>query len=483
MSQEDKIYLKITHSPEGDIGGAFLITTDRRHAENWKNKSEVASQKNEISKSRESKFDFRELSADYYEAMEVYIRSVPFVMSGLPILMHIHIDKNIREYAQNNGNIMSSDSEFETYELDMEHAEKLRRRVGRVSAIKEGIDYLPNLFLIGIITAYDIFISRLIKVVLITRPEILSSSEKNISFSDIVSLGSIEAARDKIIDKEIDILMRGSHSDQIDWMEKKLDLDLRKNELWPKFLEICERRNLLAHTGGIVSQQYVSNCKKHQHDIKDTKIGDLLAVTPKYYNASVKVVLEYGLKILQIVWRKLKPDEIALASSELNQIGYDLIDKRNFKLAANMYDFGLNTMKKHGSEAQRRTMVINFANACKMDKNIKEALKILEKEDWSASAPEYKLYVAAIKDDLDGVLKILPLVKDAIQPNDFRHRPIFDNLREKSQFIEAFEHLYGVRMFSDEKSGSILTCVGMVDPKQEDSKSLENKIDFSDNIQ
>jgi hypothetical protein len=232
----------------------------------------------------DQKQDFNSLSIEFYEAMEVYFRSVPFVMSGLPILMHINIERGVREYGKKHGNLLSEDDNYETYELGIEHGEKLRRRVERITAVREGVESLPNLFLIGMVSAFDTFVSQLIRAVLLRKPEILSSSEKNISFADLVNLGSIEAAREQIVEREIDILMRSSHSDQIEWLEKKLDLDLRKNDVWPKFVEICERRNLLTHTAGRVSTQYISVCGKHKYDVGKVSVGEKLVVSSKYYN-------------------------------------------------------------------------------------------------------------------------------------------------------------------------------------------------------
>lgn len=97
-----------------------------------------------------------------------------------------------------------------------------------------------------------------------TKPELLSSSEKNLSFKDLVGLGSIDAAREFIIEKEIKSVIRLSHSDQIAWLEKKLSIPLTKElKIWPAFIELCERRNIFTHTNGVVSSQYCRVCREH----------------------------------------------------------------------------------------------------------------------------------------------------------------------------------------------------------------------------
>jgi len=98
----------------------------------------------------------------------------------------------------------------------------------------------------------------------------LSSSERSISYKDLTEIGSVEAAREQIIEKEVESVLRDSHSQQIDWLEKKLDIPLRKDlRIWPEFIELCERRNLLLHADGLVSSQYLAVCKRHDVDLKN----------------------------------------------------------------------------------------------------------------------------------------------------------------------------------------------------------------------
>src|SRR5262249_33941500 len=146
------------------------------------------------------------------------------------------------------------------------------------NAITEGLEQLPQIFLIGMVSAYDAFFAHLVRIIFLTRPELLSSSEKHISFKDLTLLGSVEAARDLMVEKEVDTLMRDSHADQIEWIEKKLSMTLRADlPIWPKFIEICERRNLFTHTDGRVTDQYLKICKQHGFDTESIKVQEKLS--------------------------------------------------------------------------------------------------------------------------------------------------------------------------------------------------------------
>jgi len=131
-----------------------------------------------------------------------------------------------------------------------------------------------------------------------------------------------------IIEKEVESVIRDSHHQQVYLIEKKVNVTLRKAlKIWPEFIEICERRNLLAHTDGIVSTQYLAVCREHNVDLKVIEVGRRLSINTKYYERAVSVIFELGIKLTQVVWRKLAPSEIGVAADELNELAYRLIVK------------------------------------------------------------------------------------------------------------------------------------------------------------
>jgi hypothetical protein len=56
---------------------------------------------------------------------------------------------------------------------------------------------------------------------------------------------------------------------------------------WSNFVELCERRNLLVHSGGIISRRYLQVCVEHGVQISENlKPGVRLEVSPSYYRES-----------------------------------------------------------------------------------------------------------------------------------------------------------------------------------------------------
>jgi len=90
-----------------------------------------------------------------------------------------------------------------------------------------------------------------------------------------VKFASISETRDALIGREIEAVIRSSHQEQFLWMEDKFSIKLREGlSAWPHFIEICERRNLLTHTGGIVSTKYMLTCKEFKVDVSAIILND-----------------------------------------------------------------------------------------------------------------------------------------------------------------------------------------------------------------
>jgi hypothetical protein len=225
-------------------------------------------------------------------------------------------------------------------------------------------------------------------------------------------------------------------------------------DIWPDFIEVCERRNLFTHTGGVISEQYMKTCKEHACNLENRATGQNISITPTYYEHAVAIILEFGMKLVQVIWRKLVPGEVDLAAEKLNGFSYRLITQRKYRLAATMLKFGLHEMKKHGPEAIRKMMVVNYANAEKLGGNVELSRKILDTEDWSASTDNYRICVAAVKDDVEMVISLMSRVVETttMTISSFREWPVFETVRSDPKFIEAFERGFGQKLLAEREA-------------------------------
>ena len=244
------------------------------------------------------------------------------------------------------------------------------------------------------------------------------------------------------------------------WLEGKSGVPLRKGlTVWPSFIEICERRNLFAHTNGIVSEQYLLKCQSAKYETQ-ARIGDQLKADPVYLSDASKVFLEIGVKLCQVLWRtsKKSDDVDKEANSSLSDIAYELIYHEEYELAISLLEFGLSPPMRHPDGVTKSMMIVNLANAHRLLERKDEAEEILGRVDWGPYQTNFKICVAAILDDADEVVSLLKETSEKeIRPEDYFTWPIFKRARNEQYFISALEDRFGadtIKMLSSEQGST-----------------------------
>jgi len=393
--------------------------------------------------------DFGSVLHAFVSVMDSYRKFIPLTLVLAPFLSSSIAERTIGAFVKAKG-LERTDISTETmtiYEFDMSSYREFSLQNDEVVAALDGAKHLPEVMVIGLVSAYDAFLTRLLRVVLNKYEQIVLTSEKTIKFADLCKFGSIEDARASLIDREIETVMRSSHHEQITFIDKHFKLTLKNTtKILPQFIEICERRNLLTHTGGIVSAQYLSACKEQSYDIADITIGTRLNVDGEYYASAVNVINEMGVRMCYALWRKVVKHEHDKADIALNELCFDLIFRHVYSVAESLLLFGSETTKTHGKDRTRRTMLINLANAIRLQDRPSEAKEVLDKEDWSATSYSFQLCAAAVQGDVDAVVQYMRKIgaSGEIDAEGYRIWPVFRSIKSDERFISAFEAIFAV---------------------------------------
>ncbi|MDP1871927.1 MAG: hypothetical protein Q8K61_09935 [Gallionella sp.] len=331
---------------------------------------------------------------------------------------------------------------------------------------------LPRSLLVTLVSQYDAYLGRLLRVIFLKKPELLKSSDRQISFETLGYFSTIEDARDYILEKEIESILRSSHSEQFKWMEKAFDLPLTKGlKSWGVFIELTERRNLFVHTDGIVSSQYLSNCKHHNCTIGDSvKEGSSLGVPQKYFETAYACIHEIGIKLGHVLWRKLFPDEREEADLKLIETTFNILESGQYDLACNLLDFSCVEIKKFSNEASQLVLIVNRALAYKFKNEESKCLEIMRAVDWSAKSDDFKLASAVLEKKWDAASKIMHQIgKDGhVKKHDYINWPLFREWRNESLFQNAFQELFGEPFIDNAKKRITNTeAVNLEDTKEE----------------
>jgi hypothetical protein len=343
---------------------------------------------------------------------------------------------------------IGSDGKRTNYAIDSSQHTRFQRFKRRFDKAELAQLLVPRGLLVALVSQFDAYLGGLIRQLFKAKPDIVDSSGRNLSFSQLTEFGSIEAAREYVIEKEIESVLRESHSDHFDWFEAKFKLPLRKDlPAWPVFIEVTERRNLFVHTNGVVSRQYLEVCRKHAcHVPIGVCLGESLPVTREYFAAAYECLLEIGFKLGQVLWRKVQPDDIDKADKNLIVGTYNLITEGHFQLARVLLDFGTETLKVHASEDYRLRLVVNRAQTYKWTGDEEKCKQILDSEDWTAAALKFKLAVAVLSDNFkeaNGIVKLIGKDDGEINKHAYREWPLFKELRKVPEFTALFDQIFG----------------------------------------
>ena len=343
--------------------------------------------------------------------------------------------------------IVADDSESTTYRIESENLYQFQRLKRKLHNVEIAYKTIPRGFIVSLVSQYDAFLGRLIRTMFNVKPEKLNSSEKNMQFSEIIKFNSIEDIKEAIIEKEVETVLRKSHSEQFDWLENKLSIKLREGlEIWTCFIELTERRNLFVHCDGVISSQYLRVCRENgvMNDSEDTQSFQL-NVSPKYFRKSVDCIFEIGVKLAHVMWRKLQDEDREAADSNLIEICFDLIYRGKYKLAITLLDFATDVIKKYASEENRLTFIINKAQAYKWDGDNNKCKQILNKVDWSAYQDIYQIANAVLLDDFKSASLIMKKLakNESINKNIYIEWPLFKEFRKSQFFIDTYKELFG----------------------------------------
>jgi hypothetical protein len=321
---------------------------------------------------------------------------------------------------------------------------------------------LKRSFIVSLVSQFDIHISQLIRTMFYIKPAMLNSSEKIFKFSELIEFGTIEAVQEHLIEKEIETVLRESHSKQFEWLEKKLGVKTFKDSpTWPTFIEITERRNLFVHCDGIISSQYINVCKNNKVSIDDkNQIGHKLDVSEKYFEDAYKCMFEVGVILAQTIWRKLNPNDSEKANNNLHTVCIDLIKNEEYDLARKILDFAnTDIIKKSFSEKYKFMFLINKAQTLKWSGEDEKAIEILGGIDWSACSSEFKLVKAVLLDDFDEAAKLMLRVgknSEILSIENYKFSPAFREFRKSTSFIETYEKIFDEPFLVEQTSSIIM---------------------------
>ena len=482
------LYMCFETDQEDEICRSLAVFSGQGEVEKWKNEQKNAgptdgkpatdAEELESTTSEDENEEYAQDPSDelstlmnrFQETMSSYRHLVRFGMMLMPTLRSHFIYNQMYKNAGRHLEIVDKDQQFETYGITVDQYPSLKTQFRRLREFDRGVTVLPGAILLSLVATFDSFVADTLRIMLRRKPERVIESSKTISVKEVLNMSSFDDVIGKITEDEVEALMRGSHDEQIKYIKDKLDINIREYyDEWGDFIEIFERRNLIAHGNYIVNSHYIRNCNKHGFDVSEDQDGKKLSLDEQYLSKSSDRLLEFGLSLMFVLWLKHFKDSREKAYESLNGRTYELIKDGQSRVAARLLDLALFKQTPSGSDRIKKMMTVNLANAYKKLKNGEKAQEVIADVDWSAATDDFQICVASVQGDIERVVELMPRVAqgELIKKSDFREWPVFEWVREEKSVREKFEEIYGEPIIDptdEEKSNDPETTSAMNAP-------------------
>lgn len=440
------------------VFGSFALRQDLKGIEDWKRRHAE-----EAGNAKEHTWSSIEVGEGGEEDARSAVQSVAAMMRRFrrammayhPLVGFIRVvpaqfetgilDARLGEFARQKLDLIDEDEMHRTYGFTAANASEVFKLTSEFSEFVAGFSVIPGSVMLSLVATFDSYFSEFVEFMLKQRRERYFSSEKSMTVKEILSMSSFDDVIQHVIDDEVYDLMRGSHADQVKFVEGQFNIKIREHyQRWPDFVEIFERRNLVAHGNCIVNARYMKNCGAAGRDLSKLRVGESLALTPAYLRRTTDTLTEFGLLLMLTVSRKQLSDVDEELGDEISEAAYRLIETKRHRLAARLLDFVLDKQSMKVTDSLKKRMIVNYANALRKSGSEKYK-KVLDSTDWSATSDRYQICVAALRDDVDRFVELMPSVVRAgsIAAAEFKAWPVFDWVRADERVGREYERLFG----------------------------------------
>jgi len=295
---------------------------------------------------------------------------------------------------------------------------------------------------------FDAFTGALLKAIYIKNEDLLKGISREITLRELFDYQSIDDIKRSMLEKEIETFRRDSYIDQFSSLEKKFQIQLKKFDEYPEFIELSQRRNIFVHNDGLVSDQYLSVCEREGWKFpKRPAAGDALNVEMEYFGRALRVMSKVGYMLAHTLWAKVYPKEHEQLHDSINDRIYQCLEHKRWRLAAELGSFALSEpMRKGVTEINLRIRTINVAIGMKFAGREDEAKSLLRSGDWSASYRDFKLAIHILEENYEEAIKIMLSIGKAgeiLNQSSYYSWPLFHKFRERSEFYSTYEKIYG----------------------------------------
>ncbi|WP_285006911.1 hypothetical protein [Lactococcus garvieae] len=261
--------------------------------------------------------------------------------------------------------------------------------------------------LITISNTFESLISNLISI-LVIKDKTVKIQDKTLTFKQIEELGGLEEAKDYLIEKTVEDIMRGSQSHWLKYIGKntaKSFFDELEGEEEEKFIDFFLKRNLIIHSNSKINKKYLTSCKKqYSEEQKQNLIGKRIAVNEEYLLENLKLIYVMGLKSSYYVAKKNFSKNIKAISESFQILAYENLEIEEYQVAYEIYNL-LWKDKENLTASAKMLLCINYMQSLKWTGKTKELEKLLKEEDFSLADNLHRMCINILEDNFEAAVR------------------------------------------------------------------------------
>jgi len=337
--------------------------------------------------------------------------------------------------------------------------------------------FIRGMFL-SIFSELDAFTEKYLTALFELKPDAIIANQKPFAASEIFDCDSIEDFKKKVIQKEIDALKRGSYIEQVSFLEKTFNIEtLRKFSNWGKYVEITQRRNIVVHNDGIISEQYVKICGNNNAKC-DTRVGQKPKLSYNYLMEAISIIEEVSIKLTQTLWRKCFPEEAFIKEFDdiLNGTIFSVLSDGEWSLAKELGEYGYYTARTKSAECKMMILV----NYCIALNNLDERSKVedlLRNTDFSIIDKEFVLAKFALLNDVENTIKLMTKIGTGgtfFNKETYPSFPLFSEIKKEKSFRDTYKALFGEDIDREEIKARITEAEKSEEENQEITSDMSD---------
>jgi hypothetical protein len=346
--------------------------------------------------------------------------------------------------------------------FELEHANKLGQCL---TQHEKALRLLNETVLQQMVNAWERALGDLVAWKLRADPDAIPK-DRTLSYSQILTFADFDEARRHVVEEEVaDFLKSKTTVEQLKYFKDEFGADFRSQ--FPDVGKLCEivlRRHAVVHAGGMASSEYCRRVAslKNLSD-KPAEKGKPLPIPSGYIKRAWSVIYSAGVVLTHSVAKsharrkKCKKDEEDSDSFLINA-AFNVIKTGQYEAAKTIlcYAHGL----RLASSGSNLMVIVNLAQAHKWSGDDAACRTLLDGQDWASSSANFRLCVAALREDEDAFAQELEIVakEETVGLPELFEWPVFQRVRKREDFLDVIRTAYGedVKLPTDSKQPKLL---------------------------